>query len=122
MSKRTSIVKRGIEVASNYLSNEGAEVIEREWRCEGGIADIIVKEDNEIAFVQVKTRKATANGYSEDAVTKSTRSKFEQLALKYLSTHDVPSCRVRFDIISVLICDNQKAFLRHHRDAIASGA
>jgi putative endonuclease len=55
----------------------------------------------------------------EDAITKSTRSKFEQLAMSYLVTHDFPSARVRFDIIAINILEGSKAFLRHHRDAFA---
>jgi putative endonuclease len=122
MSKRQSISKCGIELAAQYLSNAGAEVIECEWKCDIDIADLIIKEADDIAFVQVKTRTSASSGLPEDTITKSTRSKFEQLALKYLTTHDLPSCRVRFDIISILLFDNSKAFLRHHRDAIASGA
>jgi putative endonuclease len=122
MNKRAEINERGIELASSYLEREGVEVIEREWKCESGIADLIVKEDDELAFVQVKTHGAGAKGLPEDGISDSTRSKFEQLAVSYLMSHDLPSCRVRFDIISILLCESQKALLRHHRSAIASGA
>jgi putative endonuclease len=122
MNKRTEINHSGIELAAHYLENNGAEIIEREWKCDSGIADLIVKEKTEIAFVQVKTCKASENGLPEDAVTASVRSKFEQLAIKYLASHSLPSCRIRFDIISINLIENSRTFLRHHRDAAASGA
>jgi putative endonuclease len=122
MSAKQTINTRGIELSACYLENSGSKVIEREWKCESGIADLIVKENDELAFVQVNARRASAAGLPEDVVTKSTRSKFELLALNYLSTHNLPSCRVRFDIISILLADDNKAFLKHHRDALATGA
>ena len=121
MSKRTEINGRGIEVAAHYLSNVGAEVIEREWKCESGVADLIAKEDEDIAFIQVNTRESLSNGLPEDGITKTARARFEKTALAYLASHNLPSCRVRFDVISIAFM-GQQAFLRHHRDALAIGA
>jgi putative endonuclease len=122
MSKRQSINKRGIDLAAQYLTNNGAEVIEREWKCDTGIADLIIKEADDIAFVQVKTRGAAATGFPEDAISKTTRAKLENLALTYLVSHDIPSARIRFDTIAIQLIEDSRAFLRHHRDCIASGA
>jgi Holliday junction resolvase-like predicted endonuclease len=51
MSKRQSISRHGIELAAHYFGHNGAEIIEREWKCDAGTADLIVKEDNELALV-----------------------------------------------------------------------
>jgi hypothetical protein len=41
--------------------------------------------------------------------------------MEYLFSHDLPSARVRFDVMALLLSNDGKTFLRHHRDAYGTG-
>jgi putative endonuclease len=112
---------RGEEAASAYLERQGIQIIERNWRCSAGEADIIARESDALVFIEVKTRTTHAAGLPEEAITKAKRARYEKIAIEYLDNHDLPSSRVRFDVISINVSGKGRAFLRHHRDAFCAG-
>ena len=113
--------RRGEEIACLYLTDNGAQILERNWNCSAGEADIIVREGEDLAFVEVKTRSSLNAGFPEDAVTRQKRVRYEKIALQYLSTHAHPTSRVRFDVIAVVLTGENQAMLRHNRDAFSVG-
>jgi putative endonuclease len=119
--KRKELGARGEKLASQYLERGGFEILSKNWKCKAGEADIVGIEDDSIVFVEVKTRKSQTGGFPEEAITPAKRRRYEQIAILYLSVHDLPSARVRFDVIALNIIDESKAVLRHHRDAFCAG-
>ncbi|MDR3316115.1 MAG: YraN family protein [Coriobacteriales bacterium] len=109
--------QRGEGYACHYLERQGVRILERNWRCKAGEADIIACEDEDLVFIEVKTRRSAAAGLPEEAVTPEKRKRYEGIALHYLATHSLPSSRVRFDVIALSVIDEGRAFVRHHRDA-----
>ncbi|MCL2136109.1 MAG: YraN family protein [Coriobacteriia bacterium] len=118
-SKETGIT--GEALANKYLCDEGITVIERNWRCNAGEADIIAIEDGTLVFIEVKTRTNIKAGFPEESVTRAKRHKYEIIAAYYLSEVDSPSIQIRFDVISVLLVGERQAMLRHHRDVFSYG-
>ena len=118
---RKELGARGEAVACLYLERQGIEILERNWRCKAGEADIIAREDDEIVFIEVKTRASLSAGLPEDSVTRQKRRKYEGIAIYYLARADAPSSKVRFDVISITLVNAGRAFLRHHRDAFSTG-
>jgi putative endonuclease len=116
-----AIGKAGEDMACEYLRRGGARIVERNWRCKAGEADIIAMEDEVLVFVEVKTRRSVRRGLPEEAVDAQKRRGYERIAVQYLASHDVASCRVRFDIIAILLYPGERAFVRHHRDAFCFG-
>jgi len=119
--KNKQLGGRGEEVACLYLERKGARIIERNWKCQAGEADIIVRDDDDLVFVEVKSRSSDVTGLPEDSVTQKKRQRYERIALEYLFSHDLPSARIRFDVIAMVINKEGKAFLRHHKDAFGEG-
>ena len=115
--QRKQLGKKGEDIACMYLESQGLEVIERNWQCQSGEADIIAREDGVLAFIEVKTRRSQAAGLPEDAVDLRKRRKYEKIATDYLFSHDLASTRIRFDVMALLLSNDGKALLRHHRDA-----
>ena len=113
--------RSGEEIACIYLAESNAQIIERNWSCKAGEADIIVREGDDLAFIEVKTRSSIYAGFPEDAVTRQKRAKYEKIALQYLASHSQPTSRVRFDVIAVVLTGENQALLRHHRDAFCAG-
>lgn len=116
---------RGERAAAVYLEHAGFEILERNWTCPYGEADLIAREDDDIVFVEVKTRNGIDKGLPEDSVGPRKRSRYEKIAACYLGEHDFTDCYVRFDVIGILVVDGShdkgRALLRHHRNAFAQG-
>ncbi len=115
--KRKTLGKRGEDVACIYLANEGAEIVERNWHCQAGEADVIARDGEDLVFIEVKTRSSVAAGFPEEAVGHKKRRRYEQIAMEYLFSHDLPSARIRFDVLALMISEKGQIFLKHHKDA-----
>lgn len=120
-AERKQLGSQGENIACSFLESSGVEVIERNWRCQAGEADVIAREGDELVFIEVKTRSSNSAGFPEDAVDRRKRRRYEKIAVEYLFSHDIPSARVRFDVLALLISADGKAFLRYHRDAYGEG-
>jgi putative endonuclease len=120
-STNKALGRIGEDLSCVYLKQHDYKILERNWRCKSGEADIIAYEGDTLVFVEVKTRSQTSCGLPEDAVTAKKRQRYEGIAINYLTRHSFPSSKVRFDVISITVFNELKAFLRHHRDAFASG-
>lgn len=116
-----SLGELGEDAAACYLQRRGFEIIDRNWRCRFGEADIVAYDDDELVFCEVKTRSGIEYGLPEDAVTPAKRSRYEKIAASYLSEHRLADCTVRFDVIAILVTDGRHGFLRHHQNAFARG-
>jgi len=114
---------RGEDAAARYLEKMGFEILERNWTCRFGEADIIAREDDDVVFVEVKTRYGIEKGIPEDAVDRKKRDRYEKIAASYLGEHDYVDCYVRFDVIGILVIEEGegrgRALLRHHRSAFS---
>ena len=113
---------RGEDVACLFLERRGLEILERNWRCKSGEADIIALDTDALVFVEVKTRSSESNGLPEEAVTPEKRRRYEEIALAYLRNFRDFSCiTVRFDVVAITLLGPDRAFLRYHKDAFGSG-
>jgi putative endonuclease len=109
--------RRGERCASDYLSRLQYKILENNWRCSFGEADIIALDDSELVFVEVKTRATLDQGFPSEAVDRNKRVKYEKIALAYLANNDINDVSVRFDVIAVVPVDSDRAMLRHHVNA-----
>ncbi|MCR5846070.1 MAG: YraN family protein [bacterium] len=112
---------RGEEAAKYYLERRGCEILEQNWECPFGEADLIAMDDGVLVFVEVKTRSCDEHGLPEEAVDAKKRRRYEMIALAYLKENDFDSLQVRFDVISITMMGMRKAFLRHHINAFGVG-
>ncbi|MGI6536247.1 MAG: YraN family protein [Eggerthellaceae bacterium] len=112
--------RRGEQAAARFLERRGMEILERNWVCSAGEADIIAHDGEAIHFVEVKTRSNIAHGFPSEAVTPEKRSRYERIAAIYLSRSEYVDVSVLFDIISIVVTGPNRAFLRFHRNAFAS--
>lgn len=112
---------KGLKAAARFLERQGYDIIERDWKCKFGTMDLIVSNEDELVFVEVKTRSNKDHGLPEDAITDDKRAVYEKIAIAYLATVDVSDVAVRFDVVSILVVSEDRAFLRHHVNALAIG-
>ena len=97
-------------------------ILERNWSCAAGEADIIALDDGCLVFVEVKTRAGGDKGFPQEAVTPTKRARYERIAYSFLSTYDGVDARVRFDVIAIQTMPNSRGFVKHIVNAFGAGA
>lgn len=111
--------RKGEEAAARFLYRRGYEILERNWSCFAGEADIIAKDGETLVFVEVKTRKNCDKGFPSEHVSASKRDRYEKIALAYVADYadiDVP---IRFDTVAIVVVAADKAMIRHDIDAFS---
>lgn len=111
----------GEEAACRSLKGKGYIILERNWKCPAGEADIVAIDDGCIVFVEVKTRAGSSRGFPQEAVTAQKRARYERIAYHFLSTYDGCDARVRFDVMAILAMPNNKGFVKHIVNAFGTG-
>ena len=109
--------RKGEDAAVRFLERRGYDIVERNWTCFAGEADIIARDGEAVVFVEVKTRTGASNGLPAEAVTKNKRERYEKIACTFLADYDVVDVPVRFDVVSISLIDTDRAMVRHHIDA-----
>lgn len=109
--------RKGEDAAVRFLERRGYDIVERNWTCFAGEADIIARDGEAVVFVEVKTRTGSSNGLPAEAVTKNKRERYEKIACAFLADYDVVDVPVRFDVVSISLIDADRAMVRHHIDA-----
>lgn len=109
---------KGERLAQTYLIKKGYEVLETNRRFGRFEIDIIAKKENQVVFIEVKTRSTAYFGYPEEFVGDKQKSHFMQAANTYCAENKTVT-DIRFDIIAIVIQKNITS-LRHFQDAIIS--
>lgn len=117
--KNKELGRKGEEAAARFLYKRGYEILERNWSCYAGEADIIAQDEGALVFVEVKTRRDCQKGFPAEAVSSEKRDKYEKIALAYLSDADLTDMPVRFDVVSIVVVARNRAMIRHHINAFS---
>jgi putative endonuclease len=99
--------KAGEKIAASFLKKSGYCIIETNFRCVLGEIDIVAKENGELVFVEVKTRKSEELGYPEQSVGIKKQKKISLLALYYLQKRKLKEASVRFDVVAITMSDSK---------------
>ena len=111
----------GEQAAARYLRLNGYEIIERNFVCPAGEADIIARAGDYVVFVEVKTRMRSDRGLPEEAVDAKKRARYEMIAGWYMADFEETDIPIRFDVISIMVIGEDRAILRHHVNAFGQG-
>lgn len=113
--------RRGEQAAVRFLKRRGFEILDTNWTCFAGEVDIVARDEEALCFVEVKTRSQVEKGFPAEAVDTKKRDRYERIAACYLKTFEQSDVRVRFDVISILVLSDHRAFLRFHMNAFGVG-
>lgn len=115
MTDKIKTGNKGEQLAADFLIQKGFQVVRRNYRFRNAEIDLIVKRDNWLIFVEVKTRSSTSFGHPEEFVgVRQTRKIFEA-AEEYIYSNDWHG-HIRFDIVSVKLTFPPE--IVHFEDAI----
>lgn len=103
MDQRKVTGQEGEELAARYLEEQGYKILERNYRCALGEIDIIACDNEDLVFIEVKTRTSRAFGYPQESITRSKQFRLKKIALKYLAEKRPLYRNYRFDVVSILM-------------------
>ena len=101
--------------AAMYLAGLGMVVLDRNWRCEQGEIDLVLKDGEVLVFCEVKTRASAAFGGPLEAVSPVKLARLRRLAARWLQEHPISAAEVRLDLVGVLLDRSGDARFDHVR-------
>jgi putative endonuclease len=115
MSDKIKTGSKGENMAAEFLKEKGFEIVARNYRYKCSEIDLIVKRDDWLLFVEVKTRSSSAFGEPEEFVDELKARRIFQAAEEYIFSKDWKG-HVRFDVVSVKL--GMVPEIVHFEDAI----
>ena len=102
----------GEDRAVSYLAGAGMTVLDRNWRCRHGELDIVAVDGDCLVVVEVKTRRSRAFGTALEAVDAHKLARLRMLTGQWLASHQVPTRRVRIDVVALQVDAGSVTHLR----------
>ena len=95
--------RKGEEAAARYLTEQGYQIVARNWRCRTGEIDIVATMDEIYVFVEVKTRTSKRFGTPQESVHTRKQQQVKQTANVFVYQNHLYDATLRFDFIAVLV-------------------
>jgi putative endonuclease len=105
--------QRGETLAARHLTQRGLVLIDRNWRCEFGEIDLVLRDGQVLVICEVKTRTSTAYGSPLEAVDQTKADRLKRLAFRWLREHDCHPSDVRVDVVGVLVPPGRPVEIEH---------
>jgi putative endonuclease len=93
----------GEAYAARHLVDRGMVLLDRNWRCELGEIDLVLRDGDTLVFCEVKTRSSALYGTPLESVTARKAARLRRLAARWLADHQVRPRDVRLDLVGVLV-------------------
>lgn len=115
MAQHNELGKKGEQLAVDHLLANGYEIVERNYRFDKAEVDIIAKQKDTLAIVEVKTRTNSDFGNPQDFVKPKQIQRLVKAVDEYVTVNNL-DVEVRFDIIAIV--KNGKQYdIEHLEDA-----
>ncbi|MGN1270986.1 MAG: YraN family protein [Clostridia bacterium] len=97
--------KIGENVVADYITKLGYKVLERNFECKQGEIDIIAKNNDELVFIEVKTRTDMSYGEASEAITEIKKRHLLNSIKYYIYKRNLENEFIRIDVAEVYIKD-----------------
>ena len=103
--------RHGEDLALFHLKQHGLKLVSRNYRCRFGEIDIVMKDGDELVFVEVKYRQSESLFPTVELVDFTKQKKLLRSANHYLGRHRVPQETVsRFDVVGITGVQGEENF------------
>jgi putative endonuclease len=120
---RRRLGDQGERHARRFLERRGYRFVSANWRCPTGELDLVMRDGDELVFVEVKTRHGEGLGRAEEAISAGQGRRLLATAEWFLgSTPDLADLIWRVDLVAITL-DQTGAVLRLSRvvNAVTAG-
>ncbi len=100
---RRRLGDRGENLALRFLVEQGYSVLATNYTCRAGEVDLVCRDGDTLAFVEVKTRRGNLFGAPEEAVTPTKIAHVAAAAAHYMVEHAVEDCAWRIDVVAIVL-------------------
>jgi putative endonuclease len=89
------------DLALHYLEARGLTLVTRNFRCRAGELDLIMRDGEQLVFVEVRSRRHARYGTPAESVTRTKQQRLLRAEALYLQRWhlDLPC---RFDVVAIL--------------------
>lgn len=102
MRTRRELGTSGEDLAAQWYTAHGYEVIDRNWRCRHGELDLVLRNGRQVVFCEVKNRSTAAFGTPAEAITREKKQRVRFLAARWLEDAKPRPAEIRFDVVAIL--------------------
>ena len=99
----TAIGRRGEDLACDHLCALGYDIVERNYRCQGGEIDIVAREGDVLCFVEVRSLSNPEHGDPLETIDRRKMSRLAKAAMDFLEHWHGPWPPTRFDAVGVIL-------------------
>ena len=99
--RRNALGRYGERVAARHLIEQGMVLLDRNWRCEAGEIDLVLRDGEVLVVCEVKTRTSDDYGTPHEAVDPAKLQRLKRLGLLWVETHEVRADEIRIDLVAV---------------------
>jgi len=90
------------ELACRYLLQQGLRLITRNYHCRQGEIDLIMRDTDNLVFVEVRYRRQSRYGSGLESVNRRKQQRIAHCAAHYLHRHPrAGQLAARFDVVAV---------------------
>lgn len=112
-AQRVALGAYGERVAATHLSERGMVVLDRNWRCDQGELDLVLRDGAVLVACEVKTRSGAVGGSPHEAVDAAKLERLHRLLWRWCEVHDVRPGETRVDLVGVLRARRGSAQVDH---------
>jgi putative endonuclease len=97
----TEVGRNGEARAVAFLVDRGYAIVARNWRCRIGELDLIARDGDTLAFVEIRSRADGSRGDAIATVGAAKQRKLAQVAAAYLAAERPVARACRFDVVGL---------------------
>jgi putative endonuclease len=112
-AQKNALGAYGETLAARHLTQQGLVVLERNWRCDAGEIDLVLRDGDVLVVCEVKTRSSTAYGEPLEAVNDVKVARLRRLAVQWIRERRVHPRDIRIDVVGVLQPRHGPAQIEH---------
>jgi putative endonuclease len=113
---RRALGAYGESLAARHLVEaQGMVLLDRNWRCDSGEIDLVLRDGPVLVVCEVKTRSSLSCGTPHEAVGAAKLDRLRRLAVRWMVDHGVRVPDVRIDLVAVLRPPRGPAVVEHVR-------
>ncbi|WP_395694185.1 YraN family protein [Nocardioides sp.] len=112
---RLALGAYGEDLAARHLVGQGLVLLDRNWRCETGEIDLVLREGDVLVVCEVKTRASTDYGTPHEAISEAKLDRLRRLAVRWAAEHGVAPPDIRIDLVGIVRPRRGRSLVDHVR-------